>query len=104
MKAADAIRLLQTNKGQYAAACAMDYKRPLLFYDTFAMRDLEGRRTIAVLYPFFPDGETRNQLLAQQTQVELKSCWNGMGKLNQIIYPLIQSLSTPRLFKTRLPH
>jgi hypothetical protein len=60
----------------------MDYKQPYLFYDTFAMRDLNGRRTIAVLYPFFPEGETRKQLLAGQTQAEAKSCWNGMGMLH----------------------
>lgn len=57
----------------------MDYKEPLMFYDTFAMRDLNGLPTIARVYPFFPFGETRNQLLAGRTQVEVKSCWNGMG-------------------------
>ena len=42
----DAIRLLQTNNGHYAAACGLDYSRPHLFYDTFAMRDVDGKTVL----------------------------------------------------------
>jgi hypothetical protein len=79
LKPDDAIRLLQTNEGQYAAACGLDYSRPHLFYDTFAMRDFDGNPMIGTLFPFFPQGKTRRQLLDHKTNVEVKSCWNGMG-------------------------
>lgn len=73
------IRLLHTNGGEYAAACGLDYFRPHLFYDTFAMRDINGNPTIQTLFPFFSSSKTRNQLLARSTKVEVKSCWNGMS-------------------------
>jgi hypothetical protein len=75
----DAIRLLQTNNGHYAAACGLDYSSPHLFYDTFAMRDVDGNHVTTVLFPFFPKGNTRQQLMAHSTNVQVKSCWNGMG-------------------------
>jgi hypothetical protein len=50
-----------------------------MFYDTFAMRDIDGNPMIAGLFPFFSRGETRRQLLARGTLVKVKSCWNGMG-------------------------
>ena len=43
---------------------------------------------IAIIYPFFPQGTTRRQLLAQENNVQVKSCWNGMG-----IRPPLSSLS-----------
>jgi hypothetical protein len=70
---------MQTNNGQHAAACGLDYFRPHLFYDTFAMRDIDGNPMIAILFPFFPQGKTRQQLMAHSTKIQLKSCWNGMG-------------------------
>src|SRR5271154_6466060 len=70
---------MQTNEGHHAAACGLDYFRPHLFYDTFAMRDIDGNPMIAILFPFFPQGKTRQQLMAHSTKIELKSCWNGMG-------------------------
>src|SRR5271154_6633634 len=70
---------MQTNEGHHAAACGLDYFRPHLFYDTFAMRDIDGNPMIAILFPFFPQGKTRQQLMAHSTKIELKSCWNGMS-------------------------
>jgi len=73
------MRLLYTNGGNHAAACGLDFYHPHLFYDTFATRDIDGYPMIAGLYPFFSDGQTRRQLIARQPDVEVKSCWNGMG-------------------------
>jgi hypothetical protein len=81
------VRLLHTNKGEYAAACGLDYFRPHLFYDTFAMRDSNGNPTIAIIFPFFPSGKTRDQLLARSTKVEVTSCWNGMSTPSPIHPP-----------------
>jgi hypothetical protein len=77
--------LLRTNNGHYAAACGLDYFRPHLFYDTFAMRDIDGNPMIAIFFPFFPRGKTRRQLLAHSATVQVKSCWNGMGNLKSWI-------------------
>jgi hypothetical protein len=76
----DAIRLLHTNQGHYSAACGLDYFRPHLFYDTFAMRDMNGNPMISIIYPFFPQGTTRKEFLSRSPRVHVKSCWNGMGK------------------------
>ncbi|KAK1148520.1 hypothetical protein N8T08_009526, partial [Aspergillus melleus] len=38
----DVISLLNTNDGNYAAGCSMDFSKPPLYYDTFALRDAQG--------------------------------------------------------------
>jgi len=43
------------------------------------MRDVDGHPMIAILFPFFPAGSTRDQLLSQNPTIQVKSCWNGMG-------------------------
>lgn len=94
---------MQTNNGHHAAACGLDYFRPHLFYDTFAMRDIDGNPMIAILYPFFPEGKTRQQLMAHSTNVQVKSCWNGMGSI-PLTHPLTLSISQRRsLPKSLLP-
>jgi hypothetical protein len=60
----DVIELLNTNDGVYAAACSLDYSRPPLYYDTFALRDSHGDEHVMHMSP-----------------VPVKSCWNGMGTL-----------------------
>jgi Cryptococcal mannosyltransferase 1 len=46
------------------------------------MRDIDGKPMIAIFFPFFPRGKTRQQLLAHKTKVQVKSCWNGMGTIH----------------------
>ncbi|KMQ81604.1 polysaccharide export protein, partial [Lasius niger] len=39
----DVLNLMDTNGGDFAAACSLDFAKPPLYYDTFALRDIEGR-------------------------------------------------------------
>ena len=75
----DALRLLGTNGGEYAAACAMDYKAPPGFYDTFALRDARGEEHVMGTWPYFRARESREAVVGLR-DVPVKSCWNGMGK------------------------
>ena len=96
MQPEDALRLLHTNDGQYGAACGLDYFRPHLFYDTFAMRDIDGQAMISIFFPFFPQGKTRRQFLSRSPKVQVKSCWNGMGISISLASPVF-FLSLPSL-------
>ncbi|KAL1883159.1 hypothetical protein Daus18300_000217 [Diaporthe australafricana] len=73
----DFLTLLHTRGGAYAAACSMDYKHPPAYYDTFALRDDEGRKTASNYWPWFQAGASRSA--AQRADpVRVASCWNGM--------------------------
>jgi hypothetical protein len=74
----DVIRLLQTNNGDYAAACALDFINPVKFYDTLATRDADGYSMGFIVYPFFSPGTSQSQLLRGDNLVQVKSCWSGM--------------------------
>lgn len=74
----DVIRLLDTNDGVYAAACSLDFSKPPLYYDTFALRDSNGDEHVMQKWPYFRSAASRNALLAL-SPVPVKSCWNGMG-------------------------
>ncbi|CAF1058871.1 unnamed protein product [Adineta steineri] len=74
----DAIRLLQTNHGDYSAACALDFINPIKFYDTFATRDTDGYSMGLPLYPFFAPGQSQSQIRQGHDLVHVKSCWSGM--------------------------
>ncbi|KAJ4285963.1 hypothetical protein N0V90_013529 [Kalmusia sp. IMI 367209] len=76
----DALRLLSTNNGDFAAACSLDFNRPPLFYDTFALRDAEGHEMLMQKWPYFQARESRRAILAN-VPVPVSSCWNGMGYL-----------------------
>jgi hypothetical protein len=76
----DALTLLNTNDGEYAAACAMDYAKPPKYYDTFALRDAEGAVTIMQTWPYFRSSASR-YAMKKNRPVPVASCWNGMGKL-----------------------
>ncbi|KAJ0107851.1 polysaccharide export protein [Diaporthe amygdali] len=73
----DFLTLLHTRGGAYAAACSMDYKRPPAYYDTFALRDGEGRKTASNYWPWFQGGPSRAAALRSEP-VRVASCWNGM--------------------------
>jgi hypothetical protein len=78
----DALRLLQTNYGDYAAACALDFINPIKFYDTFATRDADGYSMGLPLYPFFPPGQSQSQIRRGDSLIRVKSCWCGMVALD----------------------
>lgn len=73
----DVRALLGTRDGDYAAACSLDFKSGHSFYDTFALRDSEGREQISRSWPFFRSTHSRQALRASQP-VPVTSCWNGI--------------------------
>jgi hypothetical protein len=78
LKTDDVVRLLNTNYGDYAAACSLDFSRPPQFYDTFALRDAEGHEMLMQTWPYFRARESRRKMLDNLT-TPVTSCWNGMG-------------------------
>ncbi|KAH6911508.1 cryptococcal mannosyltransferase 1-domain-containing protein [Coprinopsis sp. MPI-PUGE-AT-0042] len=99
----DALELLTTRQGNYAAACALDFSVPGLLYDTFATRDSTGREIATLQYPFFGAGESRNGLLHsirpakadEDLSFPVKSCWNGMAAFDAQPFLPASSLSSP---------
>lgn len=77
MKTDDVRRLLSTNGGEYAAACALDFKRAPAVYDTFATRDSDGYEVLMDTWPFFRSHRSR-QATRQNQPIPVTSCWNGM--------------------------
>ncbi|PWO24881.1 adrenodoxin [Pyrenophora tritici-repentis] len=74
----DVLRLLNTNGGDFAAACSLDFSRPPKFYDTFALRDAEGHEMLMQTWPYFRAKQSRRAILANRP-VPVASCWNGMA-------------------------
>ena len=72
----DILALLSTNGGEYAAACALDFKSPPNYYDTFALRDSEGHEASSNTFPFFRSRNSRIAMLTGRA-VPVQSCWNG---------------------------
>ncbi|CAI6335918.1 unnamed protein product [Periconia digitata] len=73
----DVLTLLDTNSGNYSAACSLDYAKFPQFYDTFALRDSEGHQIVMQTWPYFRSAASR--YAAQRMQpVPVSSCWNGM--------------------------
>lgn len=75
----DVLKLLDTNGGDYAAACSLDFSKPPYFYDTFALRDSEGHEAIMQTWPYFRSYASR-YAAERFLPVPVASCWNGMGK------------------------
>ncbi|KXJ95987.1 cryptococcal mannosyltransferase 1-domain-containing protein, partial [Microdochium bolleyi] len=73
----DLVTLLATNKGDYAAACSMDFKNPPFYYDTFALRDDTGYKSTSLYWPWFQSGKARRAVWRSEP-VRVKSCWNGI--------------------------
>jgi hypothetical protein len=80
LKTDDVLRLLNTNDGDYAAACSLDFSKPPQFYDTFALRDAEGHEMLMQTWPYFRARESRRGMLAN-SPTPVTSCWNGMGNI-----------------------
>jgi hypothetical protein len=74
----DVLRLLDTNGGNYAAACSLDFAHPPAFYDTFALRDSGGHAAVMSTWPYFQSRASR-YMMQRGLPVPVASCWNGMG-------------------------
>lgn len=74
---ADALTLLNTREGAYAAACSMDFKTPPFYYDTFALRDDRGDKAGSDYWPWFLSPTSRAAVRAGEP-TRVQSCWNGM--------------------------
>ncbi|KJZ78381.1 hypothetical protein HIM_02419 [Hirsutella minnesotensis 3608] len=74
----DVLTLMDTNGGDYAAACSLDFSKPPLYYDTFALRDIEGRGHVMQTWPYLRARMSRNALVNNMDAVPVKSCWNGI--------------------------
>ncbi|PNS19713.1 hypothetical protein CAC42_7680 [Sphaceloma murrayae] len=81
----DVVALLDTNDNNYAAACALDFKKNHVFYDTFAMRDINGRPVTTQYWPYFLDPRSRGLLSAAQP-VPVSACWNGMVAFDAAVF------------------
>lgn len=92
----DVIALLKTNNGRYAAACSLDFSKPPLFYDTFALRDAGGHEHASQTWPYFRSSKSRNALTRGEP-VPVSSCWNGIGLS---LFPL----SHPRMSTSQSCH
>ncbi|KAJ4293217.1 hypothetical protein N0V90_008499 [Kalmusia sp. IMI 367209] len=73
----DVLRLLNTNDGDYAAACSLDFSLPPYFYDTFALRDSQGHEAVMQTWPYFRSSASR-YATENFLPVPVASCWNGM--------------------------
>ncbi|KAL6717885.1 hypothetical protein ACLMJK_003970 [Lecanora helva] len=76
-KVKDVWALLETNDGDYAAACSLDFSKPPEFYDTFALRDTEGHERLSMTFPYFRSRKSRWAMVSHRP-VPVSSCWNGM--------------------------
>ncbi|KAJ5360302.1 Mannosyltransferase 1 CMT1 [Penicillium concentricum] len=79
----DVLRLLDTNDGEYGAACSLDFSKPPSFYDTFALRDSNGHEPIMQKWPYFSSAASRHGM-KNMSPVPVASCWNGMGMVTSI--------------------
>ncbi|EEH03172.1 conserved hypothetical protein [Histoplasma capsulatum G186AR] len=92
---ADIITLLNTRSGSYAATCSLDFAKPGLFYDTFALRDWKGSAAFSQRYPYFSARRSRNALLAGKA-IPVQSCWNGIAIFDAAPF---QTTQTPLRFR-----
>jgi hypothetical protein len=79
-KPSDVLSLLATNQGSFSAACAIDYHLNgylAHYYDTFAVRDVNGNPTLTTHFPYFRPSSSLTSLQAGSA-VKVRSCWNGM--------------------------
>jgi hypothetical protein len=55
----------------------MDYKASPTYYDTFALRDDQGKKTLSLFWPWFQSPKARESA-RQNEPIEVFSCWNGV--------------------------
>jgi len=73
----DVVGLLNTNDGHYAAACSLDFSKPPIYYDTFALRDSNGHEHATQTWPYFRSSKSRKAML-NGIPAPVSSCWNGI--------------------------
>ncbi|KAH8811218.1 glycosyltransferase family 69 protein [Xylogone sp. PMI_703] len=73
----DVTTLIATRDGNYAAACSLDFSKPPIYYDTFALRDISGAKAVTQTWPYFLSRKSRRALMSN-VPVPVKSCWNGI--------------------------
>jgi hypothetical protein len=73
----DITTLLDTNGGHYAAACALDFADPPLYYDSFVLRDSNSDPHMHQTWPYFRSRASRHAI-KQNKPVPVASCWNGI--------------------------
>ncbi|KAF2022271.1 glycosyltransferase family 69 protein [Aaosphaeria arxii CBS 175.79] len=93
----DVLTLLDTNNGNYAAACSLDFIKPPYYYDTFALRDSDGHETAMSTWPYFRSSTSRRAMERFQP-VPVTSCWNGM-----VAMPVEPFLASPPLRFRAIP-
>jgi hypothetical protein len=81
----DVFELLNTNSGEYGAACSLDFSKPPHYYDTFALRDSKGNEAIMQTWPYFGSAVSRHAI-KHMAPVPVTSCWNGMGMDHSFLY------------------
>jgi hypothetical protein len=84
----DVYELLDTNKGEYGAACSMDFSKPPNYYDTFALRDSQGHEAIMQTWPYFGSAVSRHAM-KYLSPVPVTSCWNGMGTIPSSLHTIM---------------
>ncbi|KAE9992343.1 hypothetical protein EG327_009297 [Venturia inaequalis] len=77
--------LINTNDGDYAAACSLDFAHPPLYYDTFVLRDQFTDPTIQTTWPYFRSRESRHAM-KRHLPVPVSSCWNGIVSMPAHIF------------------
>jgi Cryptococcal mannosyltransferase 1 len=73
----DIVTLLSTRDGYYDAVCSLDFSVPLIYYDTFALRDSLGAKAFPQMWPYFMSPASRDALISNGP-VPVQSCWNGV--------------------------
>ncbi|KAI0169290.1 glycosyltransferase family 69 protein [Hypoxylon sp. FL1284] len=71
----------EDGQAQYLSACAIDYWKPLHFYDLYVTRDFEGNSAGLPFFPIFThagEGVSRAAMVNQKDAVPVQACWSGM--------------------------
>lgn len=69
----------------------MDYKHAPLYYDTFALRDDMGLKTISQHWPWFQSPVSR-EAAEKNAPIPVTSCWNGV-----VVFDSAPFYANPRL-------
>ncbi|TID24216.1 glycosyltransferase family 69 protein [Venturia nashicola] len=91
----DISTLINTNDGDYAAACSLDFAHPPLYYDTFVLRDTASDPTLQTTWPYFRSKDSRNAI-KRHLPVPVSSCWNGIVSMPASIFT---TPTTPLTFR-----
>jgi hypothetical protein len=76
-KAQDAIDVLNTRNGEYAAACSIDAGDAVRLQDTSALRDDKGQPPVSSFWPWFLS-PTVLSAVKSGLPIRVYSCWNGL--------------------------